>query len=126
MSGSHMKVLLFHVNIFKQNSIIQLCQDLGVDSYVVKEDDLTKTIGQIAGSSVSKSSVSRPVPFKDEMLVFCGLEPGQLDVFLEEFKKRDIAPVSLKAVMTPFNAQWTPGRLWAELRKEQEYINSKE
>ena len=121
-----MQILLFHVNIFKQNSIIQLCQDLGFEVYVVKEEEFSKTIGQIAGVPVSSANVNKPVPFTDEMLVFCRLEPEQLDTFLKEFKGRGISPISLKAVMTPHNIHWTPGRLCMELKKEQEYIQKKE
>lgn len=117
-----MKVLLFHINIFKQNSIVQLCRDLGHDTYIAQEEDLAKTIGQIAGLTGLPVSKGNPVPFTDEMMVFCGVGPGQLDHFLEEYRKRSLEPVMLKAVMTPYNAQWTPGRLCMELQKEHEYM----
>jgi len=120
-----MKILLFHINIFKQSSIIQLCRDLGYDVYTGREEDLTKTIGQIAGLFRSPAKQGNAVPFTDEMMVFCGVKPGELDRFLEEYRNRAIQPVPLKAVMTQYNAQWTPGRLCMELQKEQDYIQPK-
>ena len=80
-----MCILLFHIDVFKLNSIM---------------------------------ACGRPVPFTDEKMVFCALEPGLLDRFLEEYRRRDIPPVALKAVMTSYNAGWTPGRLCMELKKE--------
>jgi len=116
-----MCILLFHINIFKQSSIIALCKEIGINAIIVKDEDLLKTIGEIAGlpsfSGNSKCS-GTPVPFTDEMMVFCALEPDTLDRFLEEYRRRDIPPVDLKAVMTSYNAGWSPGRLCMELKKE--------
>ena len=117
-----MGILLFHMNVFKQNSIFRLCKDLEIDVRAVPDQDLGKTIGEISGMpllSKPGTGAGKPVPFADEMMVLCGLEPDLLDRFLEEYRRREISPVGLKAVMTPFNAKWTPGRLCMELKKEQ-------
>ena len=120
------KILLFHVNIFKQNSLRKLCDDLGIETCVVTDRELPVTLGVIAGMSVPEGSAGsgKPVPFSDEMMVFCGLEPDLLDRFLAEYRNREIAPIPLKAVLTPYNAGWTPGRLCMELKKEQQSIAS--
>ena len=120
-----MTILLFHINVFKQSSILSLCEDLRISARAVSDNDLGKTIGEIAGIPAisGHSAVSgKPVPFHDEMIVFCGLTPDQLDRFLEEYRRRDISPIPLKAVMTPYNSKWTPGRLCMELKKEQQSI----
>ena len=116
-----MSILLFHINIFKQSSIIALCKEMGINTKTITDDDFSKTIGEIAGFSslsVHSKSSGKPVPFTDEMMVFCALEPGTLDKFLDEYRRRDIPPVELKAVMTSYNVGWTPGRLCMELKKE--------
>ena len=116
-----MSILLFHINIFKLNSILALCKDLGIRTHTVSDNDLSSTIGKIAGVTAFSDhckSNGKPVSFTDEMMVFCALEPGLLDRFLEEYRRRDIPPVALKAVMTSYNAGWTPGRLCMELKKE--------
>ena len=81
-------------------------------------------LGAIAGMPAPAGSGSngKPVPFSDEMMVFCGLEPDLLDRFLAEYRNREIVPIPLKAVLTPYNAKWTPGRLCMELKKEQQSI----
>ena len=78
-----MRILLFHINVFKQNSICDLCKDLGIDVSVASEADLSRTIGQIAGIQAApgySGKPGRPVPFHEEMMVFCGL-----DLLSEEF-----------------------------------------
>ena len=49
------------------------------------------------------------------MLVFCGLE-RELDGLLAALRGAGI--VCLKAVLTPANRDWTPGRLYRELERE--------
>lgn len=68
----------------------------------------------------SASSEDSPAPFSDPMLLFSGVAPGQLDSFLRGFRKAKLAPISLKAVMTPTNAEWDAVRLHRELTLEQE------
>ena len=34
------KILLFHVNIFKQNSLRKLCDDLGIETCVVTDREI--------------------------------------------------------------------------------------
>ena len=60
--------------------------------------------------------------FSDEMLVLCGLSPELFDRFLNEYHARGIAPVELKAVLTRYNALWTPKKLQTELIKERRSI----
>ena len=122
-----MPILLFHINIFKQNNIMDLCRDFGIEPVVVTDQEFSKTVGEIAGLSGSSihPAKSGSVPFTDEMMVFCGMDSDQLDRFLEEYRRREIPPVLLKAVLTPYNAMWTPGRLCAELKKEQQIFQKK-
>ena len=104
---------------------MNLCKDMGINVHTVSDNELGKTIEEIAGLSSAPKGIAgsgKPVPFADEMMVFCRMDPDSLDRFLKEYRRRDISPVPLKAVMTPFNARWTPGRLCMELKKEQQSI----
>ena len=117
-----MIILLFHINIFKQSSIQALCEEQGIAVHAISDTELDKPICVLAGMKnlAGNARGGQAVPFEDEMMVFCGMDdPGQLDRFLEEYKKREIQPIALKAVMTPYNMGWTPGRLCLELKKEQ-------
>ena len=116
-------ILLFNINIIKQSSITSLCREMRIDVHVSRKEDLNKTIGEIAGMTSSSGCGGNPVPFTEEMIVFCGMDPDQLEEFLLQYHLREIEPVALKAVMTKYNASWTPGRLCAELKKEHESIN---
>ena len=119
-------ILLFHINIFKQGSIRALCEDLGIDVRVITDGDLSRTMGQIAGiSSTPDLHGGKPVPFSDEMMVFCGMSSDQLDRFLSEYRQREISPIPLKAVLTSVNAKWLPGRLCMELKKEQQSLSGR-
>ena len=119
-------ILLFHVNIFKEASIRALCEDLGIEVRVIPDQDGHKTIGAIAGLSETAAhrdgKSAKPVPFTEEMMVFCAMESDLLDRFLTQYRSREISPIGLKAVLTPYNARWTPGRLCAELKKEQQSL----
>ena len=119
-------ILLFHINIFKESSIRSLARNLGIEVRGVPDAECYKTIGVIAGLQEAAMNrdgkKAKPVPFTEEMMVFCGMKPDLLDRFLAEYHSREIPPVGLKAVLTPYNALWTPGRLCAELRKEQQSV----
>ena len=63
--------------------------------------------------TVSREGCGLPVGGK--MMVFCGLE-RELDDLLAALHGAGI--VCLKAVLTPSNRNWTPGRLYQELERE--------
>ena len=124
-ASAHGKVLLFRMNIFKESSIRDLCRDLGLEAVSVSEQDFGKTIGELAGMPAAADThfkSAAAVPFHEEMMVFCALAPEVFDRFLAESRKRGLPPVALKAVLTPYNARWTPGRLCAELSKEHQAL----
>ena len=51
------------------------------------------------------------------MVVLCGLE-DQVDCLLPALRQAGIGRDCLKAVLTPDNRSWTPGRLYRELQRE--------
>ena len=77
-----------------------------------------RSTGDLTGISAGRNAGSLVETFADEMLVFCGITSDQLDAFLENYRRREISPILLKAVLTPTNVSWTPRRLYQELRKE--------
>lgn len=66
----------------------------------------------------AKPGIYAAIGFPVEMLVLCGLEEGDLDRFLKAYRKAEIAPVPLKAVLTPYNVSWTAEKLFGELMAE--------
>jgi len=121
-------ILLFNIPLIKTAQIANLCTALDIQLKQVSSADANKTIGMLAGFSTADSSIAKAnkAPFPSgEMMVFCGLLPDKLDSFLAEFKKREIPKIPLKAVMTPYNAGWTPGRLFTELSREHAAFHKK-
>ncbi len=109
-------VLLFHVNIFKTSQISNLCRKQNHTPILVPRSDYGKTLGALANISGMKSNaVYTGKEFEDEMMVFSGMDPDTLDLFLAAYKKEQIAPIRRKAVLTPSNVMWSPEKLYKEL-----------
>ncbi len=66
--------------------------------------------------------VTRPA-FTGEMLVFASCGQKEVFAFLDRMRERGIAPVALKAVLTPANLNWTPERLHREVSAEHEALS---
>lgn len=64
--------------------------------------------------------------FSDPMLVFCSLTGPQLDRLLGAMKRAKLPPISLKAVLTPTNRDWTSQQLWQELRREHQAMQERQ
>ena len=58
--------------------------------------------------------------FDDEMLVLFAFQGNMLDAFLKFFRASRLAPVDLKAVVTPDNVNWTSVQLHEELCRERD------
>ena len=54
-----------------------------------------------------------------------GFEDGKLDMYLAAYKNREIEPVRLKAVLTPYNCMWSVYELTQELEKEDAAVRRK-
>lgn len=62
--------------------------------------------------------------FSEEMMVLKGFSSEQLDLFLKFFRQNNLAPVSLKAVLTPVTQYWNSMQLYGELKKEHEAMKT--
>ena len=54
----------------------------------------------------------------DEMMVFCGFDDTLLSRFLSRYRQTNIAPIPLKAGVTPNNLFWDTLQLHRELAEE--------
>lgn len=114
------KVLLFHVNKEKSSQISNLCKELGLQVITVEKKQYNESLGALAGiqgfSPAHKSYSDAEFPM--EMMVFSGFPSKELDSFLAFWHTRGIAPIPLKAILTPHNVFWTARELYGELMKE--------
>lgn len=114
--GKMGKVLLFHVNIIKANSIIKVCKELSHSAAIIPKTDYAKPLGLLAGMPGMKdNSAFSGKEFENEMMVFSGMSSDELDLFLDRYKKAGIGEIKRKAVLTASNMLWTPVRLYGEL-----------
>lgn len=123
------RVLLFQVEPSKAKKIERVCQDMGVRAERVPPREYGQKLGFLAGITGFRREPARcaKMEFAEEMLVFSGMASELLDTFLEKYRESSLAPVELKAVLTPQNVFWTAGELYGELdRERQEWAKQKE
>lgn len=113
-------ILLFHVEQGKAGRIESICRNLGVCISKIKPSSYSQKLGYLAGiSGFDRDNIVYAGPdFPSEMMVFSGIDSDMLDRFLDEYKKASIAPIGLKAVLTPYNVFWSAEELYKELLKE--------
>lgn len=63
--------------------------------------------------------------FHDEMIVLKDFSDAQLDGFLRFFRENQLAPIKLKAVLTPVTQYWNSLELHKELTKEHEAMEGR-
>lgn len=114
------KVLLFQVNKIKKQQIEKLCQELDIEVVIVDKKQYLEPLGLIAGiEKIPKSGkMYKGMEFPMEMMVFSGIHPELLDLFLQKYREYCIEPIGLKAILTPTNIFWNAEQLYKELLKE--------
>ena len=114
-------LLTFHLAGERLSKLRFLCMKLGVAVKAVPEEDFGQTIAALCGMT-DKALQAPAEDFADEMLIFCYMDHSAVNRFLQTARQMRFAPVALKAMLTPTNAEWTPARLAAELREERDAI----
>ncbi len=107
------KVLLFGFETLPEIlTVAGIVQQFGGETVPVAKENCGLTLEALAQGKTGRES---GVPIGGKMLVFCGLE-RELDGLLAALRQAGV--VCLKAVLTPDNRSWTPGRLYRELQRE--------
>lgn len=114
------KVLLFNVGMIKEGQIFNICKSLNIIPVKIKVEQYSECLGYLAGIKGIKSNgrVYNGMAFPKEMMVFSGINSEELDIFLNKYNEAGIEKINLKAVITPFNVNWTGEMLYKELVKE--------
>jgi len=129
-------ILLFQISPSKLGRIESLCREIAdrlpIRIKEVPKKDWGKKLGSLAdiegftslraeekyGNKTEGGSEASLSALPGEMLVFSGFTGEDLDLFLEEYKKRGIEKIPLKAALTPTNIGWTAEQLRQELLQE--------
>lgn len=113
-------VLFYQLNGTRGARIRTFCVSQRLRIRSVAPEEYGEPIAALAGLAPRSGEAAPETGFSDEMLVFCGLSDAQLNQFLGDFRRAGLAPVALKAVLTPDNALWSSVRLHGELALERE------
>ena len=135
------KILLFHMNMPRIAEISAVCRGLGIEVQPVAPSEYGQSLGKLAGMILPEGmgmpggmGMLTPPPDKirmpgsgitSEMLVFAGMDQPEVFAFLQALREAGIGPVALKAMVTPFNACWSPEALFQELEKEHAAMTKK-
>lgn len=111
-------ILLFHVEKGKSDKIKTMCHRLGIRTITVPKTRYHHALGTLLNIGNFPVQESPAEEFTMEMMVFSGLTSEELDLFLEAYRESGIAPIPLKAIVTPTNVFWSAVRLYRELTKE--------
>lgn len=110
-------ILTFNLNENRLSRLRFLCMKLGLLVRPVPAEDFCQPISALCGLSAPVEAAPAEA-FPEEMLIFCHMDNAQVNRFLQTARQMRFAPVALKAVLTPTNAEWTPVQLCAELKDE--------
>ena len=135
------KILLFHMNMTRIAEISAVCRGLGIQVRPVAPSEYGQALGMLAGMALPEGmgmpvEMGMPTTPPDkirmpgsgitsEMLVFAGMDQPEVFAFLQALREAGIASVALKAMVTPFNACWSPEKLYRELEKEHAAMTKK-
>ncbi len=118
-------VLLYHFEDKNRLSEVRIAL-MPLKLYVqeIEPQDYEQPIGLFAGiSGLSKQEPNAGESIDSEMMVLCGLTERRLDRALQALKRRKMF-IPYKAVLTAANQSWSAIRLYNELFKERQQIES--
>ena len=113
-------LLMYNLSPALQGAVRMLCARLKIRARAVEASEYKEKLGALAGMEEKRNEPFSGEPFADEMLLMAGFAPQTLDALLRAFRSYRVAPVALKAVLTPVNAEWDSVRLHEELLREHE------
>ena len=99
-------------------AVVGAVQRFGGEAVAVPREDCGLTLDALTRGQHGKPDAS----VGGKMLVFCGMDE-ELDGLLATLRQAGV--MCLKAVLTPSNRSWTPGRLCRELEQERRAMGGK-
>ena len=120
-------LLCYNLSGEKMQKIRLAAMRLKIRVRPVEADEYAQTVAALCGLEEKTDAAYVGAGFEDEMLVMANFPAGMMNAFLGLFRRMGIAPVVLKAMLTPTNAAWDSEKLHAEIAGEhQAMMNGKE
>lgn len=113
-------LFLYNLDNPKGAKIRRTCLPLGIRTRLVPPQAHTLTLEELIGGAPAMDDGAPG--FSDELLLMVDFTSSQIDALLQGFRRARIAPVALKAVLTPTNRSWTSVQLHQELLREHEAV----
>lgn len=118
--------LLYHLGkgTPRGRRVQEVLGDLGIPCRELGPDDLCQTIGWcagLAGYQPAEPPAQPPAPVREEAILLGGLTKDRLDYLLAQLKENELT-IELKAVITPYNREWTLAKLFSELQEEHRFF----
>lgn len=107
-------VLLFQVAAEKRAKLAVLCHKCRITMKIVEQNQYSLPLEAILRGEKAEAQT----PLEGEMLLMAGFSAVQLQQFLVGFRNERIAPIALKAMLTPSNRAWDAYTLYQHLSTE--------
>lgn len=111
-------LLCYNLHGEKMQKIRLAAMRLKIRVRPVEKDEYAQTVAALCGMEEKTDAVYTGAGFADEMLVMANFPAGMMNAFLGLFRRMGIAPVALKAMLTPTNAAWDSEKLHEEIAGE--------
>ena len=111
------QVLMFNISGEKRQKIGFAAWKLGIAVRCVPPADFAHPVGYLLGLDGFSPAGEAAESFEEEMLLMHALSSAQFSGFLDALRRARV-PVSLKAVATEHNVDWSAAALCRELRQE--------
>ena len=119
-------LLCYNLSGEKMQKIRLAAMRLKIRVRPVEKDEYAQTVAALCGLEEKTDAAYVGAGFEDEMLVMANFPAGMGNAFLGLFRRMGIAPVALKAMLTPTNAAWDSEKLHEELAGEHRAMTSGE
>lgn len=113
-------LFLYNLDNPRGAKIRRMCLPLGIRTKLVPPQAHTLTLEEMIGGAAPPEEGAPG--FSDELLLLVNFTSAQIDALVQGFRRARIAPVALKAVLTPTNRGWTSVQLHQELSQEHEAV----
>ena len=115
-------LLMYNLSGERARAISMAAMRLKIRVRRVASEEYGLPLAILCGLEAEAPEAVQVQPFEDEMLVMALFPAGMMNAFLQAMRRMGVAPVALKAVLTPTNAAWDSVRLHEELSREREAI----
>ncbi|MCI5893321.1 MAG: DUF3783 domain-containing protein [Clostridiales bacterium] len=120
-------ILFYKVNPSKVSALRPILSMMGIGIKCVEDYQLSCAVGALAYPDLFESECGandneiKHDGFNEEFMLLCGVDSVSLDKVLNFMKKKKIS-VSLKAMLTETNKEWSMSKLISEIKSERDEI----